>query len=53
MEEEQAQAAFDELDAKQKAEFMRKNIAWARGCDLSDELELRNDPNKLILSEHE
>lgn len=37
------QELFDELNPYQKADFMKNNIAWARTCDLRDELKLRHE----------
>ena len=31
------------LDSYQKADFMKNNTAWARTCDLRDELKLRHE----------
>ncbi len=39
----ETQAAFDLLNAKEKAEFIANNIAWATGRDLKNELKLRNE----------
>ena len=36
------QEIFDELNAKQKAEFVQENLGWARTCDLKNELKIRN-----------
>lgn len=38
----EAQDAFDLMSAKEKAEFMANNIAWATGRDLKNELKLRD-----------
>lgn len=38
---EETQAAFDLMSAKEKAEFMAANIAWAAKIDLFNELKLR------------
>ena len=37
------QEMFDEMSAKQKAEFMQENLGWARTCDLKNELKIRNE----------
>ena len=37
------QELFDELNAKQKAEFMRDNLGWACTCNLKSELKIRNE----------
>lgn len=42
------QARFDELDQTQKSEFMKNNIAWATGRVLQDEIDLRNDYDRLM-----
>ena len=39
----ETQAAFDKMSAKEKAEFMAVNIAWATERDLNNELKLRNE----------
>ena len=39
---EEIQAAFDLMSAKEKAEFMAVNMAWATGRDLKNELKLRD-----------
>lgn len=40
---EETQAAFDLMSAKEKAEFMAANIAWAAEQDLKNELKLRSE----------
>lgn len=37
------QAAFDLMSAKEKAEFIANNIAWATERDLKNEIKLRNE----------
>lgn len=39
----ETQAAFDRMDAKEKAEFMAYNIAWAAEQDLKNELKVRKE----------
>ena len=39
----ETQAAFDLMSAKEKAEFMANNIAWATERDLKNEIKLRNE----------
>lgn len=40
---EETQAAFDSMNAKEKAEFMATNIAWAAEQDLKNELKTREE----------
>lgn len=40
---ELAEKLFAKMTAKEKANFLSDKMAWARECDLNEELKIRNN----------